>query len=98
MGSASALTGESDAPDGLGVARSALVPAGADGMVTTMDGRGERSDTGVASEGEAVGSHASATKAATRAARTDPMICDRLMFRVRDSGAKYYMNRFVQAA
>lgn len=52
---------------------------GAEGSVTAMDGKGERSDTGVVGEGKAIGSHASATTAAmTRAARTYSMVVRRL--------------------
>jgi len=60
------------------VGRSALATDGADGSVTAMDGKGERSDIGVVGEGELVGSHASATTAAMRrAARTDSMLIAR---------------------
>jgi len=77
VGSPSAPTGEADAT-GTGVGRSALATDGAEGTLTETDGKGERSDAGVAAEGEAVGSHASATTAAmTRAARTHSMVVHR---------------------
>ena len=86
-------------PGGPGVGRSALATAGAVGTLTAMDGDGERSDAGVAGEGEVVGSHARATTAATRrAVRTDSMLGDRLRLRVRDSAPKYYRTYYVRAA
>ena len=79
--------------------RSALATDGADGSVTVMDGKGERSDIGVVGEGELVGSHANAiTAEMRRAARTDSMVSDGLLPRVRDSATKYYMNCYVKSA